>query len=622
MATLTKSSETMKLIYPKETNTRPHVATQYNDNALNNVAGASSKNIFLLGSATEGNPDNIYEIKSSSQARAIFGSGDLVEAMELIWNPTGSYYQNGGTIYAQRVENATQAQLVKGPLTFTSTVYGASANKVSVSFNKNPVSGAYDFHVDYEPKMYSQTYMSIGNLFTIGYDPTSPSVTGASYKITGDLSGAQTFEIALNTSSSTTQTVLTMDLTSTAYNNIGKVITAISSLPGFSVTTLKSCANIDSTTLDLTSGSGYLTLGTSASPTTITDFYGDLLYTTRYDDYVGISVNRLGAPTGVTAKTSGSDTVVTANAQEIDFVPFDATNLSGGSDGNVPVSWADKFQNVHGVNAYYIVPLTSEENIHAELKEFLNEEEILGYNYFGWVGGGFNESMNTAINRQTFLKSDRIALVANSGYYNSLSGKVVHAPAYLMAAYVAGVASSLSVGDAVTHKYLELTSLDQNFNGDELNALDDNGVIAIEKVVNRNQSGGYRIVEDVTTYNSTNEPVKNLVSLREITDYLFDDLRIYLEDTFIGSSVVNTTGSLIASFIEAFLKQKVSEGLLASYDRQSITCTIDGNSAYVAFSAAPTREVRTILVSGTYTNFTSTTSQDNSTYITNNGVTD
>ena len=189
-----------------------------------------------------------------------------------------------------------------------------------------------------------------------------------------------------------------------------------------------------------------------------------------------------------------------------------------------------------------------------------------------------------------------------------------------MAAYVAGVASSLGVGDSITHKYLELTSLDQNFNGDELNALDDNGVIAIEKVVNRNQSGGYRIVEDVTTYNSTNEPVKNLVSLREITDYLFDDLRIYLEDTFIGSSVVNTTGSLIASFIEAFLKQKVSEGLLASYDRQSITCTIDGNSAYVAFSAAPTREVRTILVSGTYTNFTSTTSQGNSSYTTDNGV--
>ena len=621
MATLTASSETMKLIYPKETNTRPHVATQYDDSALNNVAGDSSKNIFLLGSATEGNPDKVYEVKSSSQARAIFGSGDLVKAMELIWNPTGTLYQNGGTIYAQRVENATQAQLVKGPLTFTSTVYGASANQISVSLTKNAVSGAYDLQVEYEPKTYSQSYMNIGNLFTIGYDSTSSTVTGAGYKVTGDLSGAQTFEVALNTASGS-QPVLTMDLTSTAYSTIGNVITAISDLPGFTVSTLKSCANINSTTLDLTSDSGYHTLGTSSSPTTITDFYGDLLYTTRYDDYVGISVNRLGAPTGVTAKASGSDTVVSATPQEITFEPFEATNLSGGSDGMVPVSWADKFKSVHGVNAYYIVPLTSEENIHAELKEFLNEEDILGYNYLGWVGGGFNESPSTAINRQTALKSDRIALVANSGYYTSLSGATVHAPAYLMAAYIAGVASSLGIGDPVTNKYLELTNLDQNFTGDELNSLDDNGVVVIENVVNRNQSGGYRIVEDVTTYNSTNEPVKNLVSLRELTDFLFDDLRLYLEKTFIGSSVVNTTGSLIASFMEAFLKQKVNEGLLASYDSDSITCTLEGNSAYVAFNAAPTREMRTILVSGTYTNFTSTTTANSSDYTTTNGVTD
>lgn len=606
MATLSSSSETMKLIYPKETNTRPHVATQYDDSALNNTSSDSAKNIFLLGSATEGNPDKVYEVKSSSQARAIFGSGDLVKAMELIWNPTGSNYQNGGTIYAQRVENATQAQLVEGPLTFTSTVYGASANQISVALTKNAVSGAYDLHVSYEPKTYSQSYMNLGNLFTVGYDPTSSTVTGAGYKVTGDASGAKTFAVALN-SASGSQSVLSMDLTSTTYNTIGKVITAISALPGFTVATLKSCANIDSTTLDLTSGDGYHTLGTSASPTTITDFYGDLLYTTRYDSYVGISFNRAGISSG------------SANAQG--FTPFEATNLSGGSDGTVPVSWANKFQNVHEVNAYYIVPLTSEENVHAELQEFLNEEDILGYNYFGWVGGGINESMNAVINRQAALKSDRVALVANSGYYNSLNGQSVHAPAYLMAAYVAGVASSLGIGEAVTNKYLELTNLDQVFTGDELNTLDDNGVIAIESVVNRNQSGGYRIVEDVTTYNSTNEPVKNLVSLRELTDFLFDDLRVYLEKTFVGASVVNTTGSLIASFVEAFLKQKVSAGLLASYDSDSITCTLDGNSAYVAFSVAPARELRTVLVSGTYTNFTSTTLENNSTYTTTNGVT-
>ena len=92
---LIPSSDTMKRIYPKFYNSRPHVETSYDDSALTNQSSDSEKNIFLLGSATEGNPNNVYEIKSSASARKIFGSGDLVKAMELIWNPTGDYYQNG-----------------------------------------------------------------------------------------------------------------------------------------------------------------------------------------------------------------------------------------------------------------------------------------------------------------------------------------------------------------------------------------------------------------------------------------------------------------------------------------------------------------------------------------------
>ena len=106
----------MKLIYPKSYNSRPHVTTEYDDSALTNQASESAKNIFLLGSATEGDPSKIYEVKSSVQARAIFGSGDLVQAMELIWNPDGEFFQNGGTVYAQRVENAQQASMTEGPL--------------------------------------------------------------------------------------------------------------------------------------------------------------------------------------------------------------------------------------------------------------------------------------------------------------------------------------------------------------------------------------------------------------------------------------------------------------------------------------------------------------------------
>ena len=147
----------------------------------------------------------------------------------------------------------------------------------------------------------------------------------------------------------------------------------------------------------------------------------------------------------------------------------------------------------------------------------------------------------------------------------------------------------------------------------------ENGIITIENVVNRDASGGFRIVEDVTTYNSTNEPVKNLISLQELTDFLFDDLRIYLEENFIGTPVRQVTGSLISSFIEAFLQKRVASGMLASYNHSSIQATISGNQAYVSFECAPARELRQIVVEGVYDNFTSSTSSATGT-TTGNGI--
>lgn len=620
MASIVPASKTMKLIYPKSYNSRPHVTTEYDDSALTNQASESAKNIFLLGSATEGDPSKIYEVKSSVQARAIFGSGDLVRAMELIWNPDGDFFQNGGTVYAQRVEDAQQATLTKGPLVFTSKVFGSRANKIGVSLIKDTVSNAYRLHVEYDPKTYSNNYNNIGNLFGLYHGGRSALAKAYGYKVEGSAVQATKFILATGDSQTNLQPIKEFDLTKDAFNNMEKLLTAIDEVPGFQAATLKSCASIATSTLDLTPGNGFVQVGDREHPTIVSDFYGDLVYSTRNDPYVSIAVNKFQQPNSVTATPGAGGVTISAQPVMQDIQIFEDQYLQGGDDGHVPVSWTEKFKSVHGHNVYYIVPLTAEENVHAELQEFLNEENILGYNYMAFVGGGFNEDFNTTVNRQLTIRSNRVALVANSGTYTDLRGVNVHIPAYMMAAYVAGVASSLPVGYACTNKYLSLTSLDQNFSGSELDQLDENGVIAIEDVVNRDTSGGYRIVEDVTTFNSTNEPVKNLVSLQELTDFLFDDLRYFLEENFIGTPVHQVTGSLLASNIEAYLKNCVKKGMLASYDRNTIQATLYGNQAYVSFSCAPARELREILVRGTYTNFKSSTSSTDGQTRYSNGV--
>ena len=577
MADAMTREEAFKIFYPKDAMTRPHVEVDYDDSALSNQSGISRKNILFIGSAVAGNPNKVYELNSLAEARSVFQSGDLVEACELAWNPLGNNTQNAGTIYAMRVESATPSTLTQGNLTFTSNVYGTVANGVSVKWDKDALTGAYRLQVVYDVEGYNKLYSNLGNIFSLAYKGDK---TAAAYQVDHDENGQATkFHLFAGDTNETE--VATFDLTSALYSQMYQLIDAISKVPGFTPVVTGPSTSIPSAFLDATTSKVDLTPTKSGNPVQVTAVVGDLLNQTRNDQYLTVKANLKGTLPE----------------------PFGPTNLSGGTDGSVPVSWADKFVQARGNDVYYIVPLTDQANIHAELKAFLNQEDELGYEYRGFVGGGFNEAVNDAISRQVALKEPRIALVDDSGTYLGLNGVQYHIPGYLMAAYVAGVASSLAVGEAVTNKKLNaLISLDQVHNGDELDRLDQNGVIGIEYVTNRAGDGIYRIVEDVTTFNSSNEPVKSLVSLGETVDYLLDGVRHYLEDNYIGMSLRVTSADLLRTGVSSYLDTQVASGLIISYNEDDITCSIDGNKAYIIFSCTPTRSLRNILVKTTFDN--------------------
>ena len=608
MASTVSVSENMKRIYPKFNDSRPHVETNYDDSALSNSASDSQKNIFMIGSAADGDPTKVYTLKTLSQAKGTFGSGDLVNAMELAWDPSNDSLTNGGTIYAMRAEDATQASLTKGALYFVSKVFGDNANKVGITLDDDVITGAPRITVTYDPSNYSRVYTNIGSMFTLSYKGTAAA---AGYSVEKGADGyASKFTLATGSSISALVEVKSFDLSSQSYQTMADLLQGISAVSGFSAGVVGSTV-VETKYLDVVDPA----VDCKTAPVTVTAKVGDAVHALRYDSYVTLSVAPSSATTSVVTGTTTSSATVTANPDALEFPdPFEETFLTGGSTGTVPVSWADKFKNVVGNDAYYIVALTDQENIHAELKAFLDEESDLGYNYRGFVGGGFNEEPEEMISRQISLKDERINLVGQSGYYANLSGASVHIPAYLMAAYAAGVASSLQIGGALTNKYISLVSLDQELTGDQLDTLNSNGVISIEKVVNRNATGGYRFVQDVTTYNSSNEPVKSRLSLGELTDFLFDDLRLYLEQNFIGTNIRTTTADDIKAGVSSFLYNEASadDGLITSYQESDITVSISGDIAYVVFSAAPSQTLDNIVVYGTYTNYTaaSTTETD------------
>lgn len=562
--------------YPLVNMSRPHVDIEYNDDALNNTSGDSQKNILLIGSALAGQPNHIYQLNSLSEARSVFQSGELVDACELIWNPTNTGTQAGGTIYAIRAEQATNAKLTKGALTFSSKVYGKIANGISVSLDKDALTGLNRLHVMYDQNGYDKVYTNLGNVFSLKYTGTH---THAGYKVDkGEDNSANTLHLYADDTDGSTE-VATFDLTSSLYNSLYKVIDAISKVPGFVPSITGESTSISSKYLDPTSDKIDISATKdSHKPVIITATIGDLLNKVRNDQYIQ----------------------VTADMAQTFPEPFDKTALSGATDGNIPVSWSEMFVQARQCDVYYIVPLTSLDNVHAELKEFLKEQDDEGYSYRAFVGGDFNESAQDSISRALSLNDPRMALVGNSGYYSSLDGSVHHIKGYMMAAYVAGIASSLGIGDSTTNKRLDaIIQLDQIFTGENLDLLDQNGVIAIEYLNNRRNDSSYRVVEDVTTYTAQKDSVKQSVSLGEVVDFLLDDMRIYLEDNYIGQSLRVSSASLLKSGVESFLDQKVSNGSIISYNESDISVSINGNVAAISFSCVPKVALRNIYVQAT-----------------------
>lgn len=608
-------SDAMKLIYPKFTDSIPHVSSYLDDSALSVNASDSPKNIFLIGSADDGNPNNVYECTSLLQAKGIFGSGDLVNAMNMIWDAVSDDSANsGGTVFAVRVEDATQSTLTKNSLIFSSKVWGVDANKIQVALNHDSLTGGLRVEVKYPVKGYDEVYTNVGNIFNLTY---SGSASAAGYTVTADDNGnATTFTLLAGDELSSAETVKTYDLTSQNYQTMAELITDINNVPGFSAESLGYANSVATSYLDPTSSTVSVSGNNGA---VVTAYIGGVLYALRNDQYVTVGVATVGAPTNIIVDPTDSGATISAASADLTAgLPddFDLTNLTGATSGTVPTSWADKIAMVQQAYTndteapYYIVCLTDDSSVHAELKAYVESQANYGYNYIGFVGTGYDETVDQSIARQTVLKSPRIMLSVTSGYYNLQSGADLHVPGYMVGALAAGVASGLGIGRSLMNKYINMESIDQNYGIDDLNRLDQNGCLAIKHVINRNATGGYAFVEDVTTYCSTSDTVKNSMYLVELTDYLFDDLRYYLDSQFIGQSVASTTANLIKSNIDSFLTKRVSEGLIVSYDKSNITVTIDGNSVYITFTVDPSRAIRNVLVYGTYENYTAASSNE------------
>jgi len=169
----------------------------------------------------------------------------------------------------------------------------------------------------------------------------------------------------------------------------------------------------------------------------------------------------------------------------------------------------------------------------------------------------------------------------------------------MYAAQVAGIASGLAVGEAITFEDIRLNNLSTIYDSEQMDALNSGGVVMAEFVRNRDTTN-FRIVDDVTTYNDPTDPVRNQMGVGEGSDFLISELKIRLDEEFIGDRVINMSASLLKNSVQSFLDQKRRDNEIQDYNPEDVQVVINGEVANISFVIYPIRSLKRIEVSMVY----------------------
>lgn len=575
--------------FPRRPITRPHASIEVDTSGIGGSAGSSEKVLCLIGSAEGGEPNTVYQLRNYAQAKRLFRSGELLDAIELAWGSNPNY--TAGKILAMRTEDAKPATAEVGGLKITSQIYGNVANNIQVGLEKNTLSDSLRLRVIFQDDRFNEVYDNIGNIFTIKYKGEEANAT---FSVEHDEETQKASRLVLKVAD---QEVKSYDLSNGAYEYTNAIITDINQLPDFEAKLSPfGDKNLESSKLDKATDADI-----KDKAVYVKAVFGDLQKQTAYNGIV--SFEQLNAdgevPSNVEVEAGEESATVTATSPIKTIEPFELTKLKGGTNGEPPATWADKLDKFAHEGGYYIVPLSSKQSVHAEVATFVKERSDSGEPMRAIVGGGFNESKEQLFGRQASLSNPRVSLVANSGTFVMDDGRKNHVPAYMVAVALGGLASGLEIGESITFKPLLVSSLDQVYESIDLDELNENGIISIEFVRNRTNTF-FRIVDDVTTFNDKTDPVKAEMAVGEANDFLVSELKVQLEDQFIGTRTINTSASIIKDFIQSYLGRKKRDNEIQDFPAEDVQVIVEGNEARISMTVYPIRSFKKISVSLVY----------------------
>ena len=546
-----------------------------------------AKTVAIIGECTGGEPGAVQFFTEPTAARRVLKSGYLLKACEKAWYPVSATKEGvdiGGAnmIAVIRSNKATKSALNifksnpdKAQLIFQSKDWGRNNNH-QMKIQEGTAEGTKLVTIYDQVQEVYESFDNLGRMFSIGYIGPADYAEINIYKDNNDVMWLQT-KVGDDADSATED--LRIQIDGNIYKDVRSLILDLQSYENYTVIATKYNNRISATDLDFVEKKNIKATDT-VQAYNLTAVYADIAHTLNNNSRL-VECVFYDRSQGAIGNSSS-------------YMYF-----AGGSEGISPNSWVEYFDALSNFNIDYIVPLTGDLSIHAELAEHVvNLSGTMGKERRGVVGGNVEETVSQALQRARAINSDRIQLVYGGFYDVNDNNELELYPPYILAAQHAGRAAFLPDGETATHDTYRMAAPEYQLEANEVTQLLQGGCLAFEYVLSGNSAsyGFVRLVWDLTTDLFNTDSIHTERGTGQLADSINKEIRRELDKLFTGKRTSITDITSAKNKVISILKTRYDNGFIVAFKDVYVTKT--GGTTYVDYSVAPAEPNNFTLITG------------------------
>lgn len=290
---------------------------------------------------------------------------------------------------------------------------------------------------------------------------------------------------------------------------------------------------------------------------------------------------------------------------------IDYSQLQGGIEGTSPNSWLPFFESLSNFDISYIVPLTDDESIHAELQSHCNEMSgVIGRERRGIVGGHTQETVAQTVARARMFSDARMQVVHGGFYDYNQDSEIELYPPYMLAAAHAGRACRLEDGEPATHDVYRMLAPEYKLTRTDINELLDAGALAFEYVLGSTASETpfTRLVQDLTTDTLNKDSVHTERATGALADSILKEVRRDLDELLTGKRTSASDMESAKNHVVSILTNRLRKNQIVAF--KNVKLTKVGTVTYVYFDIAPAEPNNFTLITAYFYSETLTSSDN------------